>query len=200
MRRPRVRHRVFRRLSLKQPSLVLNATVWQPREGAHFSRSAAVIAVRVLLKLVLDCSPDAAWVAIRSPRVLAQVSSPFTSFESLEPEGFPDVWLAGEHPVLVKAFGLVPIGEQIIGISFPPTKPGVRMMRDTGRGLSGPLATVTKWRHSLAVAETAHGRTLYRDQLEFEAGALTLLLWPVYWAFWQWRGSGMKRLAASWGV
>jgi hypothetical protein len=156
--------------------------------------------MRVLLKLVLDCPPDVAWRAIRSPLVLGQVSFPFTTFESLEPGGFPEVWLAGEHPVRVKAFGLVPIGDQIIGISFVATKPGVRMMRDTGRGLSGALASVTKWRHSLAVAETADGRTLYRDQLEFEAGAITILLWPVYWAFWQWRGIGMKRLAPGWGA
>ena len=156
--------------------------------------------MRVLLKLVLDCAPDAAWLAIRSPRVLGQVSFPLTSFESLEPEGFPDVWEAGDHPVLVKAFGIVPMGEQIIGISFPATEPGVRMMRDTGVGVSGALAKVTKWRHSLAVAETTDGRSLYRDQLEFEAGALTPLLWPVYWAFWQWRGIGMKRLAPGWQV
>ncbi len=156
--------------------------------------------MRVLLKLVLDCAPDAAWLAIRSPRVLGQVSFPLTSFESLEPEGFPDAWEAGDHPVLVKALGIVPMGEQIIGISFPATKPGVRMMRDTGLGVSGALANVTKWRHSLAVAETADGRTLYRDQLEFEAGPLTALLWPVYWAFWQWRGIGMKRLATGWQV
>lgn len=154
--------------------------------------------MRVLLKLVLDCPPDAAWRAIRSPSGLTDVSSPFTTFTSLEPDGFPELWEAGEHPVAVSAFGLVPIGEQIIGISYPEAPAGVRMMRDTGRGLSGPLALITRWEHTMAVSSAPGNRTLYRDQLKFEAGAMTALLWPFYWAFWQWRGWGITRLAPRW--
>lgn len=154
--------------------------------------------MRVLLKLLLDCPPDAAWRAITSPAVLRDVSFPLTTFTSLEADGFPDSWPVGEHPVTVKAMGLVPIGEQIIGISFPSAPAGVRMMRDTGRGLSGPLALITRWEHTMAVSSAPDGRTLYRDQLSFEAGPITLLMWPVYWAFWQWRALGMTRLAPSW--
>jgi hypothetical protein len=154
--------------------------------------------MRVLLKLVLDCPPDAAWAAIRSPRALRDVSAPFTTFESLEPAGFPDAWEAGDHPVLVRAFGIVPIGEQIIGITFTERGDDVRVMRDTGRGLSGPLALVTLWQHSIAIAPTTDGRTLYRDQLVFTAGGVTPLLWVAYWAFWQWRAFGLRRLAPGW--
>lgn len=153
--------------------------------------------MRVLLKLVLDCEPDAAWRAIRSPGVLGEVSAPLTVFESLEASGFPELWEAGDHPVRVRAFGILPLGDQVIGISFPEL-PGVRAMRDTGRGLDGPLALVTEWQHTLTVAPYPGGRTLYRDQLKFSAGPLTLLMWPLYWAFWQWRAIGMKRLAPGW--
>ncbi|HEY8914693.1 hypothetical protein [Lacisediminihabitans sp.] len=154
--------------------------------------------MRVLLNLVLDCPPDAAWAAVRSPRALRDVSAPFTTFESLEPAGFPDAWEAGDHPVLVKAFGIVPIGEQIIGISFPEREDDVRVMRDTGRGLSGPLAIVTSWQHSIAISQTADGQTLYRDQLVFTAGPITPLLWVAYWSFWQWRAFGLRRFAPTW--
>jgi hypothetical protein len=154
--------------------------------------------MRVLLKLVLDCPPDAAWRAIRSPRVLGDVSFPLTTFVSLEPEGFPELWGPGEHPVLVKAFGVIPIGEQVIGISYPERTDDVRMMRDTGRARTGPLTVVTTWEHSLTVAPAPGGRTLYRDRLVFDAGPITPLLWPVYWAFWQWRAFGLKRFAHTW--
>ncbi len=154
--------------------------------------------MRVLLKLVLDCSPDAAWNAIRNPEVFAAVSAPLTTFSSLEPGGFPASWGVGDHPVEVKALGLVPIGEQVIGISFPNAPAGVRVMRDTGRGLSGPLALITRWEHTMAVSSAPDGRTLYRDRLVFEAGPITVLLWPVYWAFWQWRAIGARRLAPGW--
>ena len=175
--------------------------------------------MRVLLKLVLDCPPDAAWKAIRTPAVFRAVSAPLTTFESLEVGGFPEMWGDGEHRVVVRALGLVTIGEQVIdvGVSIRPsaystsgkvstssttgsgsTSGGVRIMRDTGRGVTGQLALITKWEHSMAIAEAPGGKTLYRDQLKFEAGAVTPLLWPVYWAFWQWRALGMKRLAKGW--
>jgi hypothetical protein len=50
----------------------------------------------------------------------------------------------------------------------------------------------------MAVSSAPDGRTLYRDRLVFEAGPVTVLMWPVYWAFWQWRAIGMRRLAPGW--
>ena len=44
----------------------------------------------VMLKVVLDCDPDAAWHALRSPAALREVVSPWLDFASLEPQGFPD--------------------------------------------------------------------------------------------------------------
>ncbi|MGV8881713.1 MAG: hypothetical protein ACOH19_06140 [Rhodoglobus sp.] len=157
--------------------------------------------MRVLLKLTLDCPPDAAWLAIRSPHVLGEVSAPLTGIRSLEPGGFPEVWPEGDHRVAVSAFGILPLGEQVIGISFPSPPEGymdVRMMRDSGSTSGWALSAVTYWQHTLTVAPAPGGKTLYRDRLVFEAGALTPLLWPVYWAFWQWRAIGMRRLARSW--
>lgn len=151
--------------------------------------------MRVLLKLVLDCDPDAAWQAIRSPRVFREVSSPLLSFTSLEPAGFPELWPQGEHPVSVRALGLVPSGTQSIVITTPPARNGVRRVIDTGRGLSGPLTLITEWEHTMAVSAAPGGRTLYRDQLKFSAGPLTLLAWPAFWVFWQWRALQLRRLA-----
>jgi len=154
--------------------------------------------MRILLKLVLDCTPDAAWSAVRSPRGMQQVSAPFSTFDSLEPGGFPPLWSAGQHPVKISSFGFVPIGEQVIGISYPERDDDVRVQVDNGHGLSGPLALVTKWEHSIAIAPASDGRTLYRDQLVFEAGSITPLLWLGYWAFWQWRGARIRSLAPTW--
>jgi hypothetical protein len=154
--------------------------------------------MRVLLKLRLESSPDAAWAAVRTPKGMREVSSPFTTFGSLEPGGFPSFWLPGEHRVVLKAFGLIPIGEQVIDISFEERDDGVRIMRDYGRGVSGALTLVRVWRHSIAISAAPDGTTLYRDQLRFDAGALTPVLWLGYWAFWQWRGRRIRRLARTW--
>ncbi|WP_341952922.1 hypothetical protein [Salinibacterium sp. TMP30] len=155
--------------------------------------------MRVLLKLELDCDPEDAWRAIRTPQVFRDVSYPLTQFTSLEAGGFPELWQPGDHPVQVSAFGKFPIGEQLIAVSFENSPGGLRIMRDRGRGLSGPLALVSHWEHSMAISAAPGGKTLYRDQLSFTAGALTPVMWLMYWAFWQWRAAALKRLAPTWG-
>ena len=154
--------------------------------------------MRVLLKLTLDCTPDAAWRALTSPAVFREVSAPFMGFESLE-GGFPEQWPEGRHPLEARVFDLVPIGEQTVDLTFL-TKGDARIVRDTGRGLTGPLAFVDRWEHSMAVSPTPDGRTLYRDQLVFSAAPATAALWPFFWAFWQWRGSRIRSLSSDWSA
>ena len=166
--------------------------------GVTHSSRVQTSRVRILLKLELDCTPDAAWRAIRTPAVLERVAWPFTAFTSLEADGFPELWTEGDHRVLVRAFGVADVGTQIIGVSFPPPRDGARILKDSGPPVSGPLAVITRWQHQLAVSALPDGRTLYRDQLKFSAGPATLLVWPALWAFWQWRAAGIRRLSATW--
>jgi hypothetical protein len=154
--------------------------------------------MRVQLKLVLDASPDAVWAALRSPAVLAEVSHPFFSFEPLSPRGLPKVWPEGEHPVTARAlWSVLPAGEQIIGIRYR-TRGAVRIIEDDGGPVSGPLTIITSWRHRMAVSAAPGGTTLYRDRLDISAGLLTPVVWIGVWAFWQWRGWQLARLAPGW--
>jgi hypothetical protein len=154
--------------------------------------------MRVQLKLVLDCPPDAAWDGIRSPKGLREVSAPLVSLEPVAADGFPEFWSEGEHPVVLHAlYGIIPMGEQIIDISLGE-RGGVRIVEDHGRAVSGALAVITRWRHRMAIAPSGDGRTLYRDRLEFSAGLATPVVWIGLWLFWQWRARGLQRLAPRW--
>lgn len=154
--------------------------------------------MRILLRLELDCDPDAAWRAVNSPAVMNKVAAPLLRFTSLEPEGFPQRWRAGEHRVLASLLGIVDLGSQAIGISYPRRRDDVRVVRDSGPSLTGALSLMTQWRHQMAIAAAPRGRTLYRDELRFSAGPLTPLAWPTLWLFWQWRAHRLRRLAPSW--
>ncbi|MGO4691288.1 hypothetical protein [Glaciibacter sp. 2TAF33] len=157
--------------------------------------------MRVLLKETLNCHPDAAWRAVQSPAVFREVSSPVLTMESLEPRGFPTVWAGGEHPVVMRGLGLVPMGEQVISLTTTTTQDGdVRILRDAGRGVSGAMTVVTLWDHRMAISPdpAGTGKTLYRDQLIFTAGRASVAVWPAFWAFWQWRMLRLKQLAPSW--
>lgn len=153
--------------------------------------------MRVLLKLTLDCTPDAAWRALRDPSVFQQVDGPIAIVTSLEPGGFPSEWTTEPHRAAIRLFGLLPLGEQEIRLSFSE-RAGARIIQDTGQPIGGLLATLTSWRHTMAVSPLPDGRTLYRDRLEFSAGLLTLAAWPVLWALWQWRALQLMRLAPGW--
>lgn len=154
--------------------------------------------MRVQLKLVLDAPPDAVWAALRAPAVLSEVAHPFFSFEPLSPRGLPRVWTEGEHPVLASMlWGMIPAGEQVIDIRFRE-RGTVRIIEDAGGPVSGPLTVITRWRHRMAVAPADGGGTLYRDRLDISAGLLTPVVWIGVWAFWQWRGWQLARLAHTW--
>jgi hypothetical protein len=152
--------------------------------------------MHVQLKLVLDCPPDAAWRALRSPSVFADVSYPLVEFEPLGDAVFPEEWNEGSHPVRARAlFGILDAGTQDIDLTFR-RRGDARIFDDHGGPLTGPLAIVTDWRHRMAVsAGPRPGTTLLRDRLEFSAGVLTPLVWIGFWAFWQWRARGLIRLA-----
>ena len=154
--------------------------------------------MRVLLKLVLDCEPDDAWRALQDPSVFASVAGPITTFRSLEPGGFPDRWMPGKHHVAGRLFGVVPVGEQVIDLEMSEQPGGVRMLKDSGGAVSGPVAAITEWEHTMVVSSAGRGRTLYRDRLVFEVGGISALAWPVFWAYWQWRALRLKTLAPTW--
>ena len=160
--------------------------------------------VRVLLKLVLDCDPDAVWRALHSPTALREVAMPW-----VEPAGFPTAWDKAEHRVSVRALGAFTVGTQAIRLdalrSTDPRESATRILRDSGGGTGGLLSAMPHLDHRMAVAPDPAGpgpdgrvRTLYRDRLIVRAGLVTPLAWYALWAFWQWRGVRLRQLAPTW--
>ena len=82
--------------------------------------------MRVLLKLTLECTPDAAWRALRSPAVLREVVAPWLDFSSLEDGGLPTTWPEGRHRVRALAFRRFPAGEELVDVSYPGGLPDGR--------------------------------------------------------------------------
>ncbi len=158
--------------------------------------------MRIMHKLVLDCEPDAAWRAMHSPRALAEVYSPLLQLEPLAAEGLPTTLEAGaDVPVQLAAAGM-PVGRQLIHVSerrVHDSTGEVRILRDSGIPLTGPLALLDVWDHQMAVSAAPGdpGRTLWRERLVI-GGAAAPALWPALWATWQWRAARLRSVAPSW--
>jgi len=159
--------------------------------------------MRILLKFVIDCDPDAAWRAVHSPRAVAELYGPFVDLEPMDPAGLPTAWTPGlDVPVQMSALGLVPMGQQLIHTSerFVDEPAGqVRIFRDSGIPLTGALSTLDVWDHQMAISPVpGHPeQTLWRERLTI-GGPAAIALWPVLWGVWQWRAARIKALAPTW--
>lgn len=158
--------------------------------------------MRVMLKLVIDCDADAAWRALHSPRAVAELYGPLLQLEPLAAGGLPTRLEPGaDVPVRMRAAGMA-LGDQLIHVSdrhVDSSDGHVRILRDSGIPLTGPLAALDVWDHQLAVtpAPGDPARTLWRERLVI-GGAAAPALWPVLWGVWQWRGSRIRTLAPTW--
>ncbi len=158
--------------------------------------------MRILLKLVVDCDADAAWRALHSPRAVAELYGPLVDMTPLEVAGLPTTWEPGtDIPVQLSTIG-VPLGRQLIHVSDVRASDAhgrVRILRDSGIPLTGPLASLDVWDHQMAVspAPTDATKTLWRDRLVI-GGPTAPALWPVLWTIWQWRAARLRALAPTW--
>jgi hypothetical protein len=159
--------------------------------------------MRILLKLVIDCDADAAWRALHSPRAVAELYGPMVDLAPLGPDALPTAWEPGaDVGVEMRLVGRVPLGRQLIHVS-ERTVPGphgpVRIFRDSGIPIAGPLAALDVWDHQMAVSPAPGdpAKTLWRDRLVI-GGRAAPVLWPALWATWQWRAARIRALAPSW--
>ena len=116
--------------------------------------------------------PEVVWEQVRRPALLQFVASPILSFV---PKGgdFPDQWEQREYIAGLRAFGVLPVGEQVIGIEYQPEQASGYRLRDNGRG-----GAISKWDHMMVVEPEGDG-TRYTDRVDIEASVLT----PIATAF-----------------
>ena len=159
--------------------------------------------MRVLQKLVIDCDADAAWRAVHSPRAVAELYGPMLDLSALDVRGLPTTWTPGDDvAVQLSAVGAVPMGRQLLHVSerFVDEPHGrVRIFRDSGIPLTGPLSSLDVWDHQMAVSPAPGdpAKTLWRDRLVI-GGPTAPALWPVLWTMWQWRAARIRALAPTW--
>lgn len=157
--------------------------------------------MRILLKFEIDCDHDAAWRALHSPAAVAELYGPLLQMQPLGP--LPTAWESGsDAAVQLSLAGALPMGRQLIQITdrvSEDVRGGVRILRDSGTPLTGPLAALDVWDHQMAVAPAPGDpeRTLWRERLVI-GGLAAPAFWPGLWAIWQWRAARIRALAPSW--
>jgi len=148
--------------------------------------------VRVTVTTTLPCTLDQARDQILTSRLMEHASWPLIMFTPLDPPALPAIWEPGNYRVQMRSLWVIPLGSQTIAVSFPPSSPGQVLVRDNGFG-----QLVRRWDHLITLDATTDGiQSRYTDQVDIDAGVLTIPVWAWANLWYRWRQHRMRRLAA----
>lgn len=104
-----------------------------------------------------------------TPALLNYVIAGLMKFRPISPPAFPERWSPGVYKVHMRAFHLIPVGWQTVGIELPGEN-DPWFVRDNG---GGSVARV--WDHLIFIEPNGDG-TRYVDEVRIDAGIFS---WPV---------------------
>jgi hypothetical protein len=136
-------------------------------------------AMRVDVSTSLNCSAAKAWDEVQTSALLLRVIWPLARIVPVGAPSFPERWSEGET-VLCSSFifGFIPIGVRSLYFKRIDEAAGVRETRE-----SDPL--VKRWDHRVTIRPDGADRSVYRDEIDIDAGPWTFLVWA--WASWFYR-------------
>lgn len=145
---------------------------------------------RIELTSHLSAPPEIVWEHVQTSALLDYIAAPVVRFEPAA-GAFPARWSEGDYRARMRAFGLVPIGEQTIGIEYPQSDGKMWVLRDNGHG-----SLIKRWDHWIFVEPASDG-TRYTDRVEIEAGILTPFVVLFARVFYAHRQRRWKKLIAA---
>jgi hypothetical protein len=150
--------------------------------------------MRVYVQSRLDCPPEKVWHAVQTSSLFLEIIRPLVKVVPVDSPNFPPHWQEGTT-VRCKSylFGLIPLG--IHTLYMERIDPGAREIQSREHD-----SLIAKWDHLVRVAETDDGLTLYCDEIEIEAGYLTVLVWLFAAWFYRHRQRNWRRIAKQLAV
>jgi ligand-binding SRPBCC domain-containing protein len=145
--------------------------------------------MRVYVQSILDCPPEKVWATVQTSSLLQEIIHPLVKVVPVDSTSFPPRWQEGAT-VRCKSylFGLIPLGTRTLHLERVDS--GTREIQSREHD---PL--IRKWDHLVRVQKTTNGRTLYSDDIEIEAGWLTVLVWLFASWFYRHRQRNWRRVA-----
>lgn len=150
------------------------------------------MAVIVEQDCVLDAAPERVFEVVTSPRGLRHVAWPLIRFVTVDPPEWPDRFAGGAHLVALRLFGIVPLGRQVIDVSFPEGPAGGFAVRDNGHS-----ALIARWDHWVTIAPHGADQSHYTDRVTVEAGWRTPVAAAFARVFYAHRQRRLRRLMAK---
>lgn len=146
--------------------------------------------MRVLVQSTLPCNAEAAWREVQSSRVLHEICRPLITLRPGPGETqIPERWQpAATVRLRPRLFGVIPLGTRTLHWESID-----EVRREMQTREYDPL--IRRWDHRIHVEPLAGSTCRYTDDVEVEAGMLTLPVWLFAQWFYRHRQRRWRRVA-----
>jgi hypothetical protein len=146
--------------------------------------------MRVFVQSTLPCDADRAWAEVQTSRLLHEICWPIIRLRPAAGDAaIAERWQVGATNRLRTAmFGLIPLGTRVL--HWESIDPGRREMQTREHD-----GLIRRWDHRIQVEAVAPGQCRYTDDVEVDAGLLTLPVWLFAQMFYRHRQRQWRRVA-----
>ena len=145
--------------------------------------------MRCFVESIFDCPAEEVWEKLQTSSLLFEVIRPLIWMAPVDAPTFPERW---EEETSVRGvsylFGLLPLGTHTL--FFERIDP---LAHEIQTREWGPI--VRRWDHLVRVESTGDGRTRYSDEIEIQAGWLTVAVWLFANVFYRHRQRRWRKIA-----
>lgn len=120
----------------------------------------------------LDAPAEEVWLHLQSPLLMQHVAAPVLAFRALAGSPLPDPWVEGDFQVSMHLFGVLPLGNQTVGIRLVKAQGWPRHVLDDGHSW-----LIRSWKHRIVLEPAGPSETRYTDGIAIRAGVLTPMVW-----------------------
>jgi hypothetical protein len=147
--------------------------------------------MKVDVSTQLSCSATKAWNEVQRSSLMVRVMRPLIRVAPVDASGLPELWMEGrQFRCRLFVFGFIPIG--VRALRFERIDAAAREIRTHE---SDPL--VRRWDHRISIQPAGERRSVYRDEIEIDAGALSFFVWAFANWFYRHRQARWRKIAQS---
>ena len=140
------------------------------------------------ISTVFECTDEQLWDKIVKPESLRFVAAPLLQFEPLVAGELDGEWIVGKtYALRLSALGFLPLGHHRIKILTLDTTRNIIESQESG-------ALTRVWNHTIRFRPSGAGQLHYTDEIEIEAGVLTVFVWAFAHLFYRHRQRRWKKL------
>jgi hypothetical protein len=147
--------------------------------------------MKATISTIIQTDLNRIWDELQKTSSLIKVASPILVFHAQDGKPSPATWEAGQTYALdLRAFHILPLGKHYIDV-----KEINAVKREIFTNEHGSLTKT--WNHRIQVEPLSKLALRYTDEIEIDAGILTLFIWAFAHLFYRHRQRRWKALLAQ---